>query len=276
MDVYAAPYSEIVTEIGTFDRRISAAEVDSGRLNPSAIATVVLDNRHLDFVGMFRPGMSIKVNLGYRELGAWRVFTGYVVDVSGDKNLTLYCKDLMRDCHSTFVTKAFVDVRPIEVVSYCLQEARVSRKDVGGDDLPKRRHFVLRRQNVTQAIRLVERTWGITGWDHHFTPGGVFTWKPWEPGPEVYVFETGKNIIAFKSYSELWQLETHLFPWMCHGQLVRVKDDRLGFENEDLFRVERTLHRFSEAPRMTLWLRRLSSIPGYDGGDSWGVFQEGR
>ena len=266
--IYASPYSEIITDAGTFDRRISVTEVDSSRINPADVATVIVDNRHLDFVGIFKPGMSITVNLGYRELGAWNVFTGYIVDVSGDKNITLYCKDLMRDCHKTFITKSFVDVKPIDVVSYCLKEAGVSKMDICGDEYSKKRHFVLRKQNVTQAISLVERTWGITGWHHHFNPEGTFVWKKWEPGSEVYVFETGRNIIAFKSNQDLWQLETHLFPWVWHSQLVRVKDDRLGFENEDIFRVERVVYRYSEVPRMTLWLRRLSSIEKYDGGDS--------
>lgn len=275
MNDYSAPYCEIVSDAGAFDQRVTAAEVDAGRTNPADTATVVVDNRHLDFVGLFRPDTRITINLGYRETGVWSVFTGYIVDVSGDKNMTLSCKDLMRDCHRTFITKSFVDVRPIDVVAYCLTTAKISKTDIQGEDFPKLRHFVLRRQNVTQAIKLVERTWGITGWAHRFTPEGVFEWKKWERAPEVLVFETGKNIFDFKPRNELWELETHLFPWVVHGQVARVRDERLGFEEEDLFRVERVLYRYSAAPRMTLWLRRLSTIQKHDEGDSWGAFQRG-
>ncbi len=276
----ASPVCHVTVDGATYDRRVSRAEVRASRTNPADGAEVVFDNRNLDFTGKFRKGQKVEVELGYRGLGMWKVFSGEIADATGDRDLTLYCKDRMTVCHRTHITRAFREVTPFEVVSHCLNEAGITDRDLGGKDYPRKSHFILRGANVTQAIGLVERTWGIVGWGHYFLPGGKFFWKKWEPSPEIFVFETGRNVLGMKPWGESWELTTHLFPWLFHSAVVTVREKRLGWVQpgqaipEGPYRVERVVFLYSgKAFRTHLWVRDLKDIERTEHLNVFGAFQ---
>jgi hypothetical protein len=243
-------------------------------MNPSSTATIVLDNRNLDFNGLVREGDEISVRMGYWGEGIWHVFAGYVQDASGGADYAIFAKDAMLLAHRARIVKAFSDVTPNDVATYCVKEAGYSAFDLGGSELPKKPHFVLRNANVTQAISLIERTWGIAGWGHYITPDRTFVWKKWEPESEIFTFETGKHIIAFEPYGDIWRLHTFLYPWIRHSSVVRVVDARVGYGvPEETFRVERVTLNYGPGNSMTLWLRKLSTVEREEVRNVWGAFQ---
>lgn len=161
---YSTPYCEIIVGGKSIERKVVRAIVQSSRADPSATCEVVLDNRNLDFNGLTRRDDELEINMGYWDIGRWPVFSGTVQDVSAEADYAIYGKDKMKLAHTTRIVKAFEDVTPNDVITYCVNEAGFESSDLGGGDLPQKKHFVLRNTTVTQAIALVERTWGITGW----------------------------------------------------------------------------------------------------------------
>lgn len=274
--LYATPHCEVTVNGRSIDRRISQANVECGRCNPASYATVVLDNRHLDFNGFAHKGDSIQVSMGYRNLGAEQVFTGTVLDVDGEADYTIYAKDDVKKGHDVRIIKAFQDVKPNDVITYCVNQAGLAPFSLGGDDYPKKKLFVLRNTNLTDSIRLVERTWGIVGWEHYIDHEGVFRWEPWKPKDEVYTFATGENILGMEPFKDLWRLHTFLFPQVHHSDVVRVLDERVGYgRSGELFRVERVTYRYGDGNSMYLWLRELGNVAATEGVLVHGVFQEG-
>lgn len=272
---YSTPYCEVIAGGKSIERKVIRAVVQSSRADPSATCEVVLDNRNLDFNGLTKKDDELEINIGYYDIGRWPVFTGTVQDVSAEADYAIYGKDAMLKAHTTRIVKAFEDVTPNDVITYCVNEAGFESSDLGGGDLPQKKHFVLRNTTVTQAIALVERTWGITGWGHYIDPFGVFTWKPWEDSGEIFRFETGKNVIAFEPFGELWRLRTFLMPWVTHSAVVGVEDMRVGYETRsETFRVERMTLNYGTHNFMDLWLRKLSAIENEVKQDVWGAFQD--
>lgn len=272
--MYASPYCEIKCPAGSVFRKVRSASVTGGRDASARSAEITLDNRDLSCNGLLHEKDDIKIYMGYWDVGKWLVFIGTVVDVRGDADYTIFAKDGMRAAHEIRIVKAFQDATPNDIVTYCVKEAGFTDLDLGGEQFPKRKHFVLRNASVSQAVSLVERTWGITGWGHYLDIDGKFVWKKWEAPGDSYTLATGEHIIDMQPYGSLWRLRTFLYPWIRHSDVVRVEDKRVGYGADgEEFRVERVTYSYGAHNSMTMWLRNLSDIGEVENIDVFGAFQ---
>lgn len=249
---YISPYYEL--KIGAWQiRKAVRIDVLSARVLPVDLAEIEFDT--LGQRVRVAAGDPVEISLGYREKGLWLAFRGAVADVSVKRTTTVWAQDRMAVLRSSQVTQAFVDVSAHEVVQFVLSQAGITDVRLGKDLSPQRHYFVLSGQSIIDAIKLVNRTWGLH-WDFYFEPEGTFVWEPWEESlrrqQAITTFELGKNIIDLTPKQEdHGLLETILLPFLRHSNLIQISDPRY-WEQTVQARVEQVHHRFQDGKARTI------------------------
>ena len=251
---YLIPHCEIT--IGGFAvQRYADLQIVTGRSNPVDRARLALPAEGLDPAAVQRDA-EVTIKAGYREKGLWDVFVGKVVDVAWSQQVVVLCKDRMDAWREKRHTKAFVDTKPREVVAYCLWQAGVAQMKLSDSVQTKRHYFVLRGQNLVEAVSLVNRTWGLN-WRFYAEPSGEFVWGPWEESDryaegEVVRFERGVNVLELTPFTGEQQgvLKTIFLPYLRHSQLARVVDNEF-WGRDELVRVERVFHHLADKKART-------------------------
>lgn len=237
---YISPFYRV--EIGNWKvLKAHRFDVYSGRATPVDLAEIELAEVP---PGAIQKGMAVNIWQGYREKGLWQIFSGSVVDLSAQKALTIYCKDQAERLRTTFITQAFSDIIPQEIVKFCLQRAGVTNYRLSARSFTPRHAFVVSGKNVLNVLRLVSQTWGLDDFSWYFSPEGDFYWGPWEESGrqqqgEMVILEYGKNIIDLKpSDYGTGELTTIALPFLRHSHLIRIRDQRF-WKREVTARIER-------------------------------------
>lgn len=254
---YLAPAVEI--EIGDFlVRRMAEMRLVTGRANPIDRAQIVLPVEGLD-PAVVELDAPVQIRAGYREKGMWPLFSGTVSDLAWGQQVRLLCKDRMDGLRPVRITQAFVDATPREVVARALDIAGVTNRELSDTVWDRRHYYVLSGQNVIEAIRLVNRSWGLEDWAFFFEPGpdGPFWWGPWDESPrgqggEVLQLEHGRNVLELTPFTRERRgvVQTIFLPYLRHSQLVRIRDMRF-WRRDELVRAERIFHHVTEKKART-------------------------
>jgi hypothetical protein len=248
---YIAPAFEII--IGDLEvKKIESFQVRSSRTNPIDCAEINIDA--LDLSGTIAKGQPVQIWQGYREKGLWPVFSGSVADTQSKRLFTVYCKDAMEQLRHQTITRSFVDTQPRDVIQYVLGVCGVSNYKLSARTLPRKHTFILAGKNGIEAIKLVNRSWGLDDWRFYFEPTGEFWWGPWEESEryqqgEIVTLEYGRNLLDLTpSDYATGTLKTIALPFVRHSELIKIVDDRFWGE-EVTARVERIKHHFGAEAR---------------------------
>lgn len=247
---YISPFYEVT--VGSWHvRKAVRLDVFSARTSPVDLAEIEFDT--LGEAVAIQKADPVEIKLGYREKGLWLVFRGSVHDVSAKRTTTIWAKDRMEGLRGVHITQAFVDVSAAEVIRFVADKVGIADMRLGSDQTPKKHHFILNGQNVVDAVKLVNRTWGLD-WDFYFEPEGTFVWESWGESrrqQELITFELGKNILDLTPKSEgHGELNTILLPFIRHSNLIQIEDGRFWQETVKA-RVERLHHSIADGKART-------------------------
>ncbi|TEB09135.1 hypothetical protein [Pelotomaculum propionicicum] len=192
-----SPFIELVSPGGKVRNFFSKMDVWLSRKEPADIAEFTLKTG-LPALGLAK-GAPVEIWIGYDPSKAWRVFAGYVTEPRSPNYL---CKDEALKLFKTNIVQSFQDVAPQDVIRFGLLEAGITVFTLDDTVYPHKSGFVAAGENVSDLVKRVNATWGITN-DHYFDGDRRFYWTPPTPQPgPVYVYEYGENILSLEFFDE--------------------------------------------------------------------------
>lgn len=179
---------------------------------------------HIDFASSMQGKICYKdmeqatVELGY-EGDYDLLIAGYCRKTDGDYWKELLIRDAMIKLERIVVKATFVGCTPQDIVKYVLAQAGITAYRLSDAEYGAKETFIVNRQNGIKTIAQIGSIWGINC--DFFFRNGVFYWgcKPLQD--TMYVLEED-NVLSFKKYGDLYEIETFGVPWIHHSQVVEV------------------------------------------------------
>lgn len=211
----------------------------------------------------FAAGQEFVIEAGYRDTGYRDAFRGVVTDVRRRRTCTVQAADAGLLLERSRVKRCFVNMTAAEVVRALLEEAGIEEYSVEGAGR-RRHHFVVPNLTIAEALRAVNRTWGLDCVTYAEPDGSVY-WGAWEDSPRAsgqqaqYVFERGVNIIDLRPTAQgAGELDTVWMPDLRHSQVLSIKDPEF-VRSVLTVRAERVVHDLSSTMGRTTVNWRLAS-----------------
>ena len=151
------------------------------------------------------------------------VFSGMVSQpynsAAGQNEVLL--KDNMLRLEQTYLSDAFLDVRPQEILEALLGQAGISDYQLATGPWAPKPVVPIRRKNGIEVIQQINALWGIDA--KFFFSRGVFYWGIVPPQAKSYQFVYGSNILHLTRQGGLWELETVSVPFIHHSDRIAVQ-----------------------------------------------------
>lgn len=247
--------------------RIKRFDVISGRTSPVDLAEVLLPAEGVP-LSEVKKGAAVEIRQGYESGGAGvtLIFAGSAHDVQvRGKEIMVQCRDRMQRLAETKVSQSFVRVAPQEVIAFCLERAGVDDYRLSGQRLMQRPSFVAQGP-VTEVLRAVGRTWGITHFASWFDPEGTFNWMPMEESDrylaeDLTILEYGENVLENRLLEDgdAGELDAFSMPWLRHTQRAILRDRRIWQDDQVVVLDQVHYHQSNEKARSFIRWRLIGS-----------------
>lgn len=256
-----------VTISGLEFARIKRFDVISSRTSPVDVAEILLPAEGVP-LSEVTTGAVLEIRQGYESGGAGvtLVFSGAVHEVQArGKEVLVLARDRMQRLAQMEVAQTFVRVAPQEVIAFCLERAGVDDYRLSGQRLPQRPSFVARGP-VTEILRAVGRTWGITHFAAWFDPEGTFHWMPVEESErylaeDLTILEYGENVLDNRLVGDgqAGELEAFSMPWLRHSQRAILRDRRVWTDDQVVLLDQVHYHQSDEKARSYIRWRLIGT-----------------
>lgn len=210
----------------------------------------------------------VEISIGYNLEQKWTVFQGYVVEPQGTR---FVCKDEGVKLFRNEIIQTFLDATPQDIIRFGLRKVGITGMDLDAKAYPAKPRFVASGETVSELVRRVNTTWGIS--NDWYISGKKFCWgNKLRTDKPIYVFEYGENIIDLEfaadrepygqrkvgATSGAGKLLTVVSPFIDHSQEIQILWPEI---KSTRFQVEKVRHFLNEngALRTEIYFRELEA-----------------
>lgn len=238
MDLF---YPEFIVQLGkySFNRGV--------KMNACSSQSSYFDWAKIIFTEAFPQNISLQkreeanIYLGYD--GAFsKVFEGYIAhDFTSAASINeVLLRDESIKLESTMISHAFKDCQPHEIVSYCCNQAGISKTNISTEQYYQKSYTVL-GETALKAIQSIDTNWNISS--RFFMQEGVFHWNVSPTQSKIYEFIEAQNIISLSRQDACWVIETVSVPFVKHSNKIAVTHSLVS----GLFEVYKIMFETNEA-----------------------------